>query len=51
MKEKILEVKAQAEHIASLWNGKNPGIDEDRAMIALEVIEKCDQLLNLVEEL
>lgn len=43
-------LKKYAEEVAGEWNGDEAGIAEERASVARDVIEKCDELLPLVEE-
>ena len=40
-----------AEKVASVWNGKEAGKDEEMAHIANEIVEKCDRLSLLLEML
>jgi hypothetical protein len=50
--EKNLEtLKAQAEAINSEWDGDDSGVLEDRAHAAAELIEKIDEIKELIEEL
>lgn len=49
MKEEILKIRTWAEDIAGNWNGDLPGRDEDRAGQALEIMEHCDALTQLIE--
>lgn len=51
IKEHLLKLKEEAERISGNWNGDNPGFAEDQAHIANEIIEKVDELLDLIEEL
>ena len=39
------------EEVAGNWNGDNPGLDEDRAHIALEALEHLKALKELTEQL
>jgi hypothetical protein len=43
-----------AETHSSHWNGKDSGIEEDVAMVALEIIDTCNELrghLEAIEDL
>lgn len=42
-------IKSQ-EEIAGLWNGKEPGAEEDNAQKALDIIDVSKQLLELMED-
>lgn len=44
-------LKKEMEIIAGLWNGDNPGIEEDKAHIANEVLEKIKEIEELLQEL
>ena len=51
-REKALqEIIRYAENVAGNWNGDNPGVQEDNAHIANEIIEKCNDVLNLLNEI
>ena len=41
-------IRKWAEDISGEWNGDNPGRKEDRAHQANEIIEKVDELLELI---
>jgi hypothetical protein len=41
-------IRKWAENIAGQWNGDNPGRAEDRAGQANEIIEKVDELIQLI---
>jgi len=45
------KLKEEMEEIAGAWNGDNPGLAEDRAHAALEVIEHIDAIEELLKEL
>jgi hypothetical protein len=47
----LLHIKTYAEEISGKWNGKSSGIDEERADIANEIIEKVDEVRGLLAEL
>ena len=51
MKDYLKYTKEWARDIAGQWNGKNNGIKEERAICALEIIEKIEELEKLLEEL
>lgn len=44
-------LKVNAEKIAIPWNGDDPGIMEDKARCAEEIIKKVDELIELLNEL
>lgn len=44
-------LKEEMEKILAEWNGKDSGELEDRASVAKEIQEKCDELRNLISEL
>lgn len=37
--------------VASQWNGDEPGREEDRALCADEIVQKAEELRELIEEL
>lgn len=41
-------IRNWAEEIAGEWNGDESGSQEDRAMQAREIIEKVDELIELI---
>ena len=47
----ITNLKNEAERIAAQWNGKESGKEEDMAGVANEVVNTCNELLGLIEEL
>lgn len=49
--DSLIEIKKYAEEIAGEWNGDESGIQEDKAHIAGEIIEKIDELNQLLAEL
>ena len=51
MEDEIKKVISYAEVVASSWNGDDAGILEDRAHIATEIIDKCNEVLVLLKEL
>lgn len=51
----IAQIKSWAEEIAGSWNGKDDKfiydgdiLDEDAAQVAVEIMEKCDELAELL---
>ena len=42
-------IKKWAENISGQWNGHNPGREEERARQANEIIEKVDDLIDLIQ--
>lgn len=51
IKEELLKLRKEAEEISGKWNGDNSGYAEDQAHCADEIIEKVDELLELINEL
>ena len=51
MKTELLKLKKECEEIAGNWNGDESGYMEDQAHIALDIIEKVDELIELINEL
>jgi hypothetical protein len=52
--ETLDEMKAWAEQIAGEWDGDFPGSQEDRAMLAEDIIKEINTLrsyINLMEDL
>lgn len=47
----LARLKQWAEGIAGQWNGDEPGLQEDRASIANEIIEKANELQDLLDEI
>lgn len=47
----INQLKSYAHEVAGSWNGDLPGVAEDRAHIANDIIEKCSELSELLTEL
>jgi len=47
----LANLRDYAEEIAGEWNGDEPGIQEERAECANEIIEKIDELVLLLKEL
>lgn len=50
IKEHLLKLKEEMQFEAGRWNGDESGYREDQAHIANEIIEKCDELLELINE-
>jgi len=44
-------IKKWAESISGQWNGKEPGIQEDRAHQANDILEKVKELEQLINDL
>lgn len=51
IKEELEKLIQECKEIAGNWNGDNPGYEEDQAHIAEEIIEKSQELLQLINEL
>lgn len=51
MKDELLKLIKECEEIAGNWNGDEPGYQEEQAHIANEIIEKSNELINLINEL
>lgn len=49
--QELLALKAREEQVAGYWNGDESGIMEDRVHCAKEIIEKVDELVELLKEL
>lgn len=47
----LSNLKDRMEIIAGEWNGDLPGLQEERADTALEVIAKIDEINELLEQL
>lgn len=47
----VNDIAEWADSISSEWNGKNPGSQEDRAHCANDIITKCNELKELLEEM
>jgi hypothetical protein len=48
--EYLYKIKEEMEQISGNWNGKLPGLQEERAMWANEVIELVDKLIEKLNE-
>ncbi len=48
---KLEGLKNEMEHIAGEWNGDEPGIQEENSKVALEVIDKINEIKELLEQL
>jgi hypothetical protein len=46
----LKSIKAEAEEVSGNWNGKTE-VGEEEAQCANDIIEKVDELLELLEEL
>lgn len=46
----IKQLKAGMEEISGQWDGDLPGVAEDRARVANEIIDYCDKLFELLTE-
>lgn len=51
MKEELENLITKCEEIAGEWNGDEPGRQEERAHIAEDIMEKAQELIELLEEL
>lgn len=51
MRNELNSIKRQAEEIASQWNGDEPGLAEDRAHVATDILKKCEELSELLNEI
>ena len=51
MIEALLKLKKDCEEISGNWNGDNSGLAEDKAHCAHDIIEKVDELVELINEL
>lgn len=51
MEEELKKIIKYAEEVAGQWNGDDYSSAEDRAMIANEIIEHCDEVISLLKEL
>jgi uncharacterized protein YukE len=51
IKEHLLKLKKEMEEVSGNWNGDSPGYLEDQATIANDIIEKVDELMELINEL
>lgn len=47
----LRKLKLEMEHIAGLWDGDKVGRVMERAQAAAEVMDKCDELITLLDEL
>ena len=47
----LKQIREYAEEISGQWNGKESGRGEDRAGIAGDIIEKIDELKELLAQL
>ena len=44
----LKELKEKSDEIAGKWNGDESGILEDNAHTAIEISDKCDQIIELI---
>lgn len=51
IKEHLLKLRKEAEEISGNWNGDESGYAEEQATIANDIIEKVDELVELINEL
>lgn len=51
MKEEIQKLIKEMEEIQGCWNGDESGYQEEQAGIATDIIEKAQELLDLINEL
>lgn len=49
--DELNDLISYVDDIASEWNGDQPGRLEDRAVIATDVMEKAQELKNLLKQL
>jgi hypothetical protein len=47
----LADLTKAAEEVSGQWNGDMPGLAEDRANVANEIIEKCAELTELLKSL
>ena len=47
----LQELKKECEEIGGQWNGDESGIQEERADTSKDIIEKCDEIINLINYL
>jgi uncharacterized protein YukE len=51
IKEQLEKLIEECKEIAGRWNGDTAGYQEDQAHIAEEIIEKSQELIDLINEL
>lgn len=51
IKDELKKLIKECEEIAGNWNGDEPGYAEEQAGIANDIIEKSNELLELINEL
>jgi len=44
----LKQIRRWAENIAGQWNGDNPGSQEERSHQATDIMEKVDELIELI---
>ena len=47
----LRKLKLEMEEIAGRWDGDMPGLAEDRAHVAGDIMDKCDEMIELFDEL
>lgn len=50
MEKELLELRNKMNEVAAAWNGDNAGKQEDRATVASDILQKIDELEELLEE-
>lgn len=45
------DLKEEMENVAGNWNGDDSGYREEQAMIAYDIIEKSNEIVELIREL
>jgi len=51
MKEKLVKLIKECEGIRGHWNGDTDGYEQEQAHIATDIIEKANELIDLINEL
>lgn len=47
----LKQIRESAEEIAGQWNGDESGVMEEKATTANEIVEKCEEIQNLINYL
>ncbi len=47
----LLELKEKAGEVEAIWSGKESGVIEENAHLSHEIIEKVDELIDLIDTL
>ena len=47
----LRKLKMEMEYIAGQWDGDKPGLAEDRAHVASDIMTKCDEMIELLDEM